>query len=461
MIPVFVYTRLFRSAVNFVAEYLLVLFFFQNVEEKEEHRWSWAGYLVMAIIAVLYFQPAAHTATSTVESWENILTQCARLGIYWLAVFGFLRIRKNISFIHAVHATLFYTVLYLMGRNLKTNLEICMRFSLMREQGEGLIRLGMNLAVIAVEYLLAYGIRRRLPWGSLKATRPIAAILLIANFLELYFKFSLITMQEVSLAAVRPVDAVAYPLCATAGIMLLCVLVEVNSYEQEERRKLELEKISANYENKNTIRLIQNDQDIRRLYHDMKNHLLALRTLEDRDGERNRYLSNLLEDLSEYENHIKTGNPVIDAMLFEKWRSGREKKIQFHVYADLRKLEFMRPADLVVILGNAVDNAIEAVGQLENPEERIIYIKEAVLANMDSICVSNAFTGEVKQSKGHLISGKANSELHGIGLKSIRKAAERYHGFVNTEFDNQEKWFRLTVLIPLKKQSEKSGERSP
>lgn len=450
MILAFVCTRIFRNIVNFVAEYLLVLFFFRNVRESTEYKRRWAGYLVLAAIAVLYFQPTVKTATSTAESLENILVQCIRLGIYWLSVFGYLRLRKDMKMFSAIHSALFYTVLYLMGRNLKTYLEICMGISFVQNQSEGILRLGMNLAVIMVEYLVAYDIGHRLPWDQLKLTKSIGAILLISNFLELYFKFSLITMREVRLAAMRPVDAVVYPLCATVGIMLLCVFAEVNSYEQEKRRKLELERISTSYDNKNTRRLIQNDQDIRRLYHDMKNHLIALRALQDGKDEMNQYLDNLLEDLSGYENDIKTGNSVIDAMLFEKWRTGREQNIQFHVYADLRNLYFMRPADLVAILGNAVDNAIEAVSQLENQDERIIYIKEAVLANMDSICISNAYAGEVKQVHGCLISGKENSELHGIGIRSIRKAVERYHGFVNAEFDNQEKRFRLTVMIPLK-----------
>lgn len=110
---------------------------------------------------------------------------------------------------------------------------------------------------------------------------------------------------------------------------------------------------------------------------------------------------------------------------------------------------FMNSVDMVTILGNAVDNAVEALSQLPEGQERIVYIKTARYANMAVLRISNQFAGRLDMSDGVLHTGKSDPNMHGIGLSSIQKAVKRYGGSAETEFENEGGWFRLMILIPI------------
>ena len=271
-------------------------------------------------------------------------------------------------------------------------------------------------------------------------------VVILPMLVELYFKWSLISTDEE--AAGRPVDIVFYSLCATFGMLALVVLFERNIAAQERRNRMQMEQMQLQYEMQNAKRAMQTNTDIRRLYHDMKNHLLALQTMVGKSEEAGAYLEELCSQLSDYETNLNTGSSVIDALLAEKTERARLDRIRFNVCADLNPFSFVSSVDLVTIFGNAVDNAIEALQMLPEGQERIVYIKTARYANMNVLRFSNQFAGELKLEGGKLRTGKENAELHGIGISSIRKAVRRYSGNVETQFDNENGWFRLILMIP-------------
>lgn len=166
--------------------------------------------------------------------------------------------------------------------------------------------------------------------------------------------------------------------------------------------------------------------------HDYKNNIIALTQLAE-DGRLDEIKSYLNEEnklLDKRTFYIKTGNSVADAVINTKYKSAAEKNISFTVNAELNEGCKIKDTDLANILGNLIDNAVEASANETEP-----YI-DVVIGRQKSfliIKVTNKFTGEFSTS-----TSKDNPELHGIGIDSVRAVAEKYGGELNITCSDNE-----------------------
>jgi sensor histidine kinase regulating citrate/malate metabolism len=131
----------------------------------------------------------------------------------------------------------------------------------------------------------------------------------------------------------------------------------------------------------------------------------------------------------------------------EKFQLAYSDGIRFNVCLDLSKLNFIKTVDLVTIFGNAVDNAIEALKKTEGGD-KYLYIKSSNFANNVIIKFENRFDGTVELRGGEPVTSKKDTEMHGIGIKSIRNTVSRYGGTVSVKADNINKMFTLLVMLP-------------
>lgn len=182
--------------------------------------------------------------------------------------------------------------------------------------------------------------------------------------------------------------------------------------------------------------------EMNRKYHDMKHHLEAIRAVSDPEmhGE---MLSSLEESIRDYGAQVDTGNRVLDAVLTAKRMHALESDVEVSYIVDGKLLHFIDPLDLAAILGNALDNAIEATMYLE--EGRLVHLAVFAQDSFVMVRVENTFDGTVYRRNGHLLTRKREPG-HGYGLRNIRAAADRYGGSVS--IDSGEHWFALRVLFP-------------
>ncbi|WP_456283869.1 GHKL domain-containing protein [Microbacterium sp. JZ101] len=184
--------------------------------------------------------------------------------------------------------------------------------------------------------------------------------------------------------------------------------------------------------------------EVSRKYHDMKHHLDALRAETD-PGLRERMLDDLEESIRDYGAQVRTGNRVVDVVLTGKRLRANEDGVDVSYVADGRLLDFMSPLDVTAVLGNALDNAIEATKRIADADERLVRV--ALFAQDDFVMlrVENTFDGIVKRSDGRIVSRKREAG-HGYGLRNIEAAVERYGGSLSISAD--ERWFSLRALFP-------------
>ena len=186
-------------------------------------------------------------------------------------------------------------------------------------------------------------------------------------------------------------------------------------------------------------------QEVRRTRHDMKNNMIYLKELLNTDAEKARKFLDEYIGQSEATDEIsKSGNLAVDALINYKNMTAREKEITIHLESQIPAELPYESTDLSIILGNLLDNAIEATEKLEVEKDifvSLMYRKEKLL-----IKVRNPYTGDLKKDRaGNYISEKKDRENHGIGLKSVRKVVEKYEGVM--EIHTEDQIFEICVII--------------
>lgn len=149
--------------------------------------------------------------------------------------------------------------------------------------------------------------------------------------------------------------------------------------------------------------------------------------------------------ISIYDAEVRTDNEVLDIILTEKSLRCARDSIALTCVADGHCLEFMERSDIYTLFGNALDNAIEAVEKLEK-EQRTVGVLVKSVGNMVSINIYNPYAGEINMGPdGFPLTSKENTAFHGIGIRSIRRIAEKYNGICSTSAKGG--IFSLTVLM--------------
>ncbi len=197
---------------------------------------------------------------------------------------------------------------------------------------------------------------------------------------------------------------------------------------------------------------------IRGMKHDMKNTLSVIQRLSaGNSAEENvklqAYLSELNQSFEKLEVRFKTGNTVVDTLLNMKYHEAVSDMPDLKMDADellLPRELNIHSYDIGVILGNAVDNAIEACRKLKAKEpEADAFIRLCSLqkGNLLIMKVENSFDGRlVQRSQDEFpITDKADKKSHGIGLANIKSTAEKYQGTM--DFRIKDRVFILSVMM--------------
>ena len=133
-----------------------------------------------------------------------------------------------------------------------------------------------------------------------------------------------------------------------------------------------------------------------------------------------KYLEEMEGSIQIYESMVQTGNEVLDTILTEKSLICREKGITVSCVADGSQMEFINTVDLYAILGNALDNAMEAVEKFKHQEKRQIDVLIYRQQNFLVMNIMNPLKGELVYEEELPVTTKGDKSFHGFGLKSMK-----------------------------------------
>lgn len=232
------------------------------------------------------------------------------------------------------------------------------------------------------------------------------------------------------------------------GLCCLYVLwVQINQREKMAlQRELDGINAAARLQSRQYEITSETIDSINRKCHDLKHQIHALREATN-EQEKSDYLDELENDIMIYDVALMTGNKALDTVLMEKGLFCKNHNIQWSCMVDGTKLDFMKLEDIYAIFGNALDNAVTAVLELKDTEQRVISVKILEQSSLLMIQIQNYYSQSLEFEDGLPITTKKNKRDHGFGMKSIRHTAEKYNGIVTVQAKNQ--IFMLQILIPV------------
>lgn len=223
-------------------------------------------------------------------------------------------------------------------------------------------------------------------------------------------------------------------------IYILIIVVRAGILSQNKvKADLKLTESLLERERKHYVEIKDNMEIINMKCHDIKNQLGNLQ---------GKLTSNEIETLKKaieiYDGNIKTGNEIVDTVLYQKKMFCDSNQIKLTYVIDGKSLSFMDPTELYSLLSNALENAIEAVMKLE-PSKRIIslVVNKKECSSEIVIELTNYFDASENVS---LDTSKNDKIHHGFGIKSMKYVVERYKG--NISFEKERDIFYLTINLP-------------
>ncbi|MEY8390144.1 GHKL domain-containing protein [Lachnospiraceae bacterium 45-W7] len=234
-------------------------------------------------------------------------------------------------------------------------------------------------------------------------------------------------------------------------LVILSTLVVLNLFSDLEEKREEEKRQAVQQGQMQKLR--EHVQEMERVYggiqgmkHDVKNHIAVLEELiaQKRFSEAREYLEPMGRAVESLDYVYKTGNPVTDVIIQEKYKRAGDLGFSFESDFQFPVQSKIDVFDMSVILNNALENALEAA---ETAEHGYIRVSSCWQKKMFLIEVVNYFAGTLEYDKesGMPKTTKADGGFHGTGLKNIQRVAEKYCGAIDVEVCNQE--FHLMVLL--------------
>ena len=234
------------------------------------------------------------------------------------------------------------------------------------------------------------------------------------------------------------------------GCIILAVVITILLLKRKYDRRLSDFQDSVLKKQRDEVQNIY--QTMRAWRHDYHNHIqsikamIAMKKFQELDA----YLGTLEQDLDSIDIAIRTGNVGLDAILSSKVSIARKNNIEVNCTAKVPDQLKITDVHLCAIVGNLLDNAIEACEKIKPVDSaatphKFIRIYIGMFKQQLYISVSNSTNAKRRRRLNELVTSKLGE--HGFGLRRIDKIAEQYDGFVNRK--NEPGIFATEVMLPV------------
>ena len=234
-----------------------------------------------------------------------------------------------------------------------------------------------------------------------------------------------------------------YDMLLSASLLIAQVLIFRQS---RYRRELAMESQLRQQQYQQFVLFQESVETIRHKCHDLK-HMIAALQQEGGTVQSQQLLQEMQTAVTRYDTSINTGNNTLDALLSKTWNSCEQHSIQWTCMADGAALDFMDPFDLYILLGNALDNAVECLTAIPEPEKRFLSVNIRRKGSLALLCLRNYCDHALTFEQGLPVTTKAQKDEHGYGTRSIREIAEKYNGQMSAKVEQD--IFTLNVMLPI------------
>ena len=300
----------------------------------------------------------------------------------------------------------------------------------------------MTLISRSVYLVIVMLVATKMPRSTLSRIPPFMLLVPIASTVTLYAIWSVSSKNSMS-------DTDSFLIIAASIGVFISILLTYIFYANTEKKlvdsykaQTEAEKIKTDLAYYNILE--QQNSNLRAYAHDTKNHLSAIKNLNT-NPEIEMHISQMSENLAQYSKVCHSGNHTLDVIVDKYVTECNINGLNFEFDIKNNNLSMIEPYDMVTILGNLLDNALEAA---KNSAQKIVSFETDYRNNFSIIIVSNSCdTNPMSDGKTLPITTKGNKQLHGFGLKSVKTTVKKYNGDISFDYDNESKIFVVTVMI--------------
>jgi sensor histidine kinase YesM len=270
-------------------------------------------------------------------------------------------------------------------------------------------------------------------------------IVVVSNIMYLIFVIWMMTLVDTSMSTQKHIIVIVTLSVILMGFGLIGLFSRIlKQNEIELEWKMKEDSYIQQYKFVRKISDINNE--LRSQRHDFSNHLNTMMGLAymDKNQDLKDYLQGLIGDVNELNKEFITSNPVINGLLGIKVQEAKELGIKFDLEVMYPDSSNIRENDLVAILGNLIDNAIEASSKTEEKE---VNFKLAYKNNRTTIHIKNSKDSAVDiKSIGKVgFTTKEDSQLHGFGIYNVKKIVNEYEGMY--DFKDLDKVFEVKIMV--------------
>ena len=231
-------------------------------------------------------------------------------------------------------------------------------------------------------------------------------------------------------------------LCGVAALYV----IHMRMMDEKWRYEVQILEKTLQFQKDNYQTMENSTNLVNQKYHDLKHYLNVLKSEAGEETVRQRLLE-MENEIKIYEAQNKTGNKVLDTILTAKSIECQSKKIQMNCIADGKILSCMDPFDISILIGNALDNAVEAVMKFQDPDKRLIYITIEQVKHFVRIRIENTVAEVPAFDHGIPLTTKKDKENHGFGMKSMETIVNKYDGSIMGKVNGE--WFELQLLLQM------------
>ena len=290
----------------------------------------------------------------------------------------------------------------------------------------------------AMEYLAGIWLVRLLMLiGAItlvKQEHPNAGTLRALSVLVILGMFGAVTLSEQTILPLN--EDPAGPWFILSLMLLFAILFyRVNQQREMEAEIAKLKQEQAEIVERDYQALRRTYADNAKLYHDLHNHIEAIYQclIQGDTKEAVRYCEDLRTPVRQISQTVWTGDKALDYLISSKMALAGQEQIKTKVNIEYPHNTNIRSVDLTTILGNLLDNALEAAKTA--PEGlRFLNLTIRRINAMLIIKVENGYGDTPVQENGKLLTSKKDKAFHGWGLKSVQTAADRYDGTIRTDY---------------------------
>jgi len=233
-------------------------------------------------------------------------------------------------------------------------------------------------------------------------------------------------------------------------INVLCfVLLKIIFAESDELTTANIQLKHIDMEKVQYNQAIAAYNSLRTWRHDISNHFSTIQQMltQKNYSEALSYMKDISEQINIECALINSGNIYIDSVLNVKLQIAQKLHIKFKLDLAVPNLDYLNEYDLCSLIGNIIDNAIEASEKIEDINHREIIFKIKTYDNKVIISCNNSFKVPPSIVNRKMISSK-NSSQHGFGLSIIERIVKKYEGIYN--FEIGETKFLVEIILPLR-----------